>query len=57
MKKKSKKIKIKSSRIRKTKVWMLRSFLEGGTKYSQEEIGKQNMEQRLKERSSRNCHT
>jgi hypothetical protein len=32
-------------------------FLEGGTKYSQEEIQRQSMEQRLKERSFRDCST
>jgi hypothetical protein len=31
--------------------------LEGGTKYSQEEIGRQGVEQRLKEKSSRDCPT
>jgi hypothetical protein len=31
---------------RKTKVWMLQSFLEGGTKYLWEEI--QSVEQRLR---------
>ena len=40
---------------RKTKVWILQSFLEGGTKYSQEEIWNQSVEQRLKERPSRDC--
>jgi hypothetical protein len=36
-------------------VWMLQSFLEGGTKHSQEEIRGQNVEQRLKERLPRDC--
>ena len=34
---------------------MLQLFLEGGTKYSQEEIWRQNVEQRLKERVSGDC--
>ena len=34
---------------------MLRSFLEGRTKYSLEEIQRQNVEYRLKERSSGDC--
>jgi hypothetical protein len=38
-------------------VWMLQSFLEEGTKYSKEEIQRQNVEQRLKERPSRDCPT
>jgi hypothetical protein len=42
---------------KKTKMWMLKCFLEGGTKYSQEEIWNQSVEQRLKERSSRDCLT
>jgi len=42
---------------RKTKVWMLLSFLEGETKYSQEEIQRQSVEQGLKERPSRGFHT
>jgi hypothetical protein len=37
---------------RKTNVWMLQFFLEGGTKYSREEIQRQNVEQQLKERPS-----
>ena len=36
---------------------MLHSFLEGGTKYSQEEIWRQSVEQRLKERPFRDCPT
>jgi hypothetical protein len=42
---------------RKTKVWILLSFLEGGTKYSWEAIQRQSVEQRLKERPSRDCPT
>jgi hypothetical protein len=38
---------------RKTKV--LQCFLDAGTKYSQEELWKQSVEQRLKERPSRDC--
>jgi hypothetical protein len=37
-----------SSRRRKTKVWILPSFLEGGTKYPWEELQRQSVEQRLK---------
>ena len=37
---------------RKTKVWVLLSFLERVTKYSWEQIWRQSIEQRLKERSS-----
>ena len=40
---------------RKTKVWMFKSFLEGVTKYSREQIQRQSVEQRLKERPSRDC--
>ena len=40
-------------RRKKTKVWILRSFLEGETKYPWEELQEQHEEQRLKERSSR----
>jgi hypothetical protein len=36
---------------------MLQCFLEGETKYSQEEIWRQIVEQRLKERPSRDCPT
>jgi hypothetical protein len=36
-------------------VWILQSFLEGGTKYPWEEI--QSVEERLKERPSRDCFT
>jgi hypothetical protein len=32
---------------RKTKVWMLEPFLEGGTKYSREELQRQNVGGRL----------
>ena len=38
-------------------MWMLQSFLEGGIKCSQEEIWRQSVEQRLKERPSRDCPT
>jgi hypothetical protein len=38
-------------------VWTLQCFLEGGTKYSEEEIWRQRVEQRLKERPSRDCPT
>jgi hypothetical protein len=34
---------------------MLLSFLEEGTKYSKEFIQRQNVEQRIKERSSKDC--
>jgi hypothetical protein len=34
---------------------MLQFFLEGGTKYSWEEIQRQSVKQRLKERPSRDC--
>jgi hypothetical protein len=44
-----------SSRRRKTKVQVHWSFLERGTKYSCEEIWRQSMEQRLKERPFRDC--
>jgi hypothetical protein len=37
-------------------VWILQS-LEGGTKYSREKIQSQSVEQRLKERPSRDCPT
>jgi hypothetical protein len=42
---------------RKTKVWVLQSFLEGVRKYSRKKIWRQNVEQRQKERPSRNCPT
>ena len=42
---------------RKAKLWILRSFLEGETKYSQEETWRQSVEQRLKEKPSRYCPT
>jgi hypothetical protein len=45
------------SRRRKTKVWILQSFLEGGTKYPWEEIQRQSLEQRLKEKPSSDCPT
>ena len=35
--------------------WVLQSFLEGGTKYSQKEIWRQSVDQRLKERPFRDC--
>jgi hypothetical protein len=38
-------------------VWMLQSFLEGGIKYSWEKIQRQSVEQRLKERASRDFTT
>jgi hypothetical protein len=41
----------------KKEVWILLSFLEGGIKYPWEEIQRQSMEQRLKERPSRNFPT
>ena len=34
---------------KKTKVWILQSFLEGGTKYPWRELQRQSVEQRLKE--------
>ena len=40
------------SRRRKTKVWILRSFLEGGTKYPLVEIQRQSVEPKVKERPS-----
>ena len=38
-------------------MWMIPCFLEGGTKYSQAEIWRQRVEQRLKERPPRDCPT
>jgi hypothetical protein len=38
-------------------VWVLQSFLEGVTKYSWEPIRRHSIEQRLKERPSRDCLT
>ena len=38
-------------------MWILWSFLEGGTKYPWKEIQRQSVEQKLKERPSRDCHT
>jgi hypothetical protein len=38
-------------------MWMLQCFLEVWTKYSQEEIWRQFVEQRLKEKPSRDCPT
>ena len=46
-----------SSRRRKSKVWIFQSFLEGGSKYPWEEIQRQSVEQRLKERPPRDCPT
>jgi hypothetical protein len=40
---------------KKTKVWILRSFLDRGTKYPWEEIQRQNVEQKLNERPSKDC--
>jgi hypothetical protein len=37
-------------------MWILQSFLEGGTKYPLEELQRQSVE-RLKERPSRDCPT
>jgi hypothetical protein len=42
---------------RKTKLWMLWSLLEEGRKYSLEKLQRQSVEQRLKERPSRDCST
>ena len=44
-------------RRRKTKVWVLWSFLARGTKYSQEQIQRQSIEQRQKKRTSRQYPT
>jgi hypothetical protein len=41
----------------KKKVWVLQSFLEGGTKYPWKELQRQNVEQRLKERPCKDCST
>ena len=38
-------------------MWIHWSFLEGGTKYPWEELQRQSVEQRLKERTSRDCPT
>jgi hypothetical protein len=46
-----------SSGRRKTNMWMLQCFLEEGTEYTQEEIWRQSMEKRLKEKPSRDCPT
>jgi hypothetical protein len=46
-----------TSRRRKTNVWVLQSFLERGAKYSWEQIWRQSVEQRLKERPFRDCPT
>jgi hypothetical protein len=45
------------SRRRKTKVWILRSFLEGGAKYPWKELQRQSSEQRLKEWPTKECPT
>jgi hypothetical protein len=42
---------------KETEMWMLQCLLEGGTKYSQEEIWSQSIEQILKERPPRDCPT
>ena len=42
---------------RKTKVWILRSFVEWGTKYPWKELQRQSSELRLKEGPSRDCPT
>jgi hypothetical protein len=39
------------------RVWILWSFLEGGSKYPCEEIQRQSLEQKLKERPSSYCPT
>jgi hypothetical protein len=46
-----------NSRRRKTKVWILRSCLEWGTKYPWKELQRQSVEQRWEERPSRDCPT
>jgi hypothetical protein len=38
-------------------VWILQFFLEGRTKYSRQEIWRERVEQRVKERPSRDCPT
>jgi hypothetical protein len=42
---------------RKTNVWIFRSFLEEGTKFSYKELQRQRVEQRLKEWPSKDCPT
>ena len=42
-------------KIRKTKMWILWFFLEGGAKYPRVETERQSVEQRLNERSLRDC--
>ena len=42
-------------KIRKTKMWMLWFFLEGGAKHPWVETERQNVEQRLNEKSVRDC--
>jgi hypothetical protein len=44
-------------KLKKTKVRILRSFLEGGIKYPWKELQRQSMEQRLKESPFRDCPT
>jgi hypothetical protein len=44
-------------KLKKTKVWVLWSFSESGTKYSWEQVWRQSVEQRLNERPSRDCLT
>jgi hypothetical protein len=48
---------MKVKKKEETKVWILQSSLEGGTKYPWEEIQRQSVEQRLKERPSRDSPT
>ena len=38
-------------------MWILQCFLEGGAKYTREEIWSPRVEQRLKERPPRDCPT
>jgi hypothetical protein len=47
----------RSSRRSKTEVWILESFLERGRKYPWEGVQRQSVEQRLKERPSRDYPT
>jgi hypothetical protein len=51
------KIPTQFSRRKKTKVWILHSSLEWGTKYPWKELQRQSSEQRLKEGASRDCST
>jgi hypothetical protein len=48
---------MKFKKKEEAKVWILQSFLEGGTKYPWKELQRQSSEQRLKERPSRDCPT